>query len=177
MRKRIVLASLMATMALMLAGSLLAYADISCPMQGKANCSQNMKSKFQGVGKMHKQGKFAAKSPFAFLNLTQDQKKEMAEIRKSHREDIRPIQSKIMAKRAELKKLLTAQEPNRGKIKDTAREVSNLRGKMMEAKVDSLLKAREVLTPMQREKLANQLQKMDGKVCKSGKGCEGMKCQ
>jgi len=104
------------------------------------------------------------------LNLSEDQISKISDYRLQLKKEILPLRSELFQKRNELKLLITADNPNQGKIKNTLEAISKLRLKMQQKRVDQMLKIRSLLTADQKKKF--DLMILEGK---KGRGHGGPK--
>ncbi len=89
------------------------------------------------------------------LNLTADQNAKIEALRDANYKETRPLREKIFDKSVELRRLWLQANPDKDKITAIQKELRTLRNEM-EDKVTSLrFEMNKVLTPEQREKLAN----------------------
>lgn len=89
------------------------------------------------------------------LNLSRNQKAKMEELRIAHRKEIRPIREKMFDKSVELRRMWLQVDPNKDKIMALQKEVRELRDQLEDKDIAYNLEIRKVLTPQQREKLAD----------------------
>jgi YHS domain-containing protein/Spy/CpxP family protein refolding chaperone len=93
------------------------------------------------------------------LKLTDDQKARMDAIWTAFRERGEPIHADIKAKRAALRELLSAPQPDRARVKSAVDQLTGLYGRMAGVGVDKLLEAKKILTPEQNAILVDRLDK------------------
>ena len=84
-------------------------------------------------------------------NLTDEQKAQMKDIKKSGRESMKGQHEKIRSVREKLGSLKSAENPNLNDINKLIDEMHKLEAEMDKAKTASHLKALSVLTPEQRK--------------------------
>jgi Spy/CpxP family protein refolding chaperone len=89
------------------------------------------------------------------LNLTDNQKAKIETLQNDHFKAIKPVQEKIFDKSVELRKLWLQANPDKDKIFAAQRDLRNLRGQMEDRITSLRLDINNVLTPEQKEKLAN----------------------
>jgi Spy/CpxP family protein refolding chaperone len=87
----------------------------------------------------------------ARLNLTDDQKSRIADIRDRHERSAIPIQSDLRVASLDLRKLMRADRPDERAIHAQIDRISDLRGSLQKNRVSSMLEARSVLTPAQQK--------------------------
>ena len=106
-------------------------------------------------GKRHhgKAWKTEFRDRMAELNLSENQKERIAEVRESHQRERIQTQADLRLARLELRKLMRAEDPNQDAIDDQIDRMSSIRAEMMKSRVDQRLEVREILTPEQRNQL------------------------
>ncbi len=100
------------------------------------------------------------------LGLTEAQMDQIANLRLEMQKKALPIRSELVSKRNELKLLLTADQPDMGKIKAKLKEISELRVQMGTLWAQHLVKVRALLDDTQKKKFDSMIL--------SGKGMGGM---
>lgn len=98
-------------------------------------------------------GRDGRRSPYANLNLTEEQKSKIDAMRESLRKEMTPIRTDLIKKRMELDLLWMEDNPNGDKIKSKQKEIRELRGTLEEKYTDFRLNVNSVLTPEQRTEL------------------------
>ena len=93
------------------------------------------------------------RSPYANLDLTEEQKGKIDALRESQRKELTPIRTELIKKRMELNLLWMEDSPEADKIKAKQREIRDLRGKMEDNLTDFRLSVNSILTPEQRAEL------------------------
>ncbi|MEI6437155.1 MAG: Spy/CpxP family protein refolding chaperone [Candidatus Omnitrophota bacterium] len=93
------------------------------------------------------------------LGLTPEQKEKMAALRSGGEGKQKAAFQSIKAKKDELKALLDGPNPDEAKAKALAGEISALESTMMQARIDHIIKLRQILTPEQFKKLEEIRQK------------------
>lgn len=89
------------------------------------------------------------------LNLTDNQKAKIEALQNANAKATKPLREKIFDKSVELRRLWLQANPDKDKITAAQKELRNLR-EQMEDKVTALrLEIHKMLTPEQKEKLAN----------------------
>ncbi|OKH21192.1 hypothetical protein NIES593_16370 [Hydrococcus rivularis NIES-593] len=91
------------------------------------------------------------------LNLTNDQKQQIASIRQKYRGQIEPLQDNAQAAQEELFNMMVGTESEKA-IRTKRQEVVQLRQKLGDLRFESMMEMREVLTPEQRTQLLQMLQ-------------------
>jgi len=84
------------------------------------------------------------------LNLTDEQRKTMQEMRLKHQKELIPIQGKLKEKRLDLKAEMMADEPNQSKINSIVDEIGKLRTELQKKQIAHRLAIRNILTDEQR---------------------------
>lgn len=85
------------------------------------------------------------------LNLTEEQKNKMADLRLAHQKEILPLRTELQGKRADLRLLKTEANPNLNKIDQVIEQIEKIRTKMQKARVRHQLEIRKILTPEQQK--------------------------
>ncbi|MDQ7051351.1 MAG: Spy/CpxP family protein refolding chaperone [candidate division KSB1 bacterium] len=86
------------------------------------------------------------------LQLTDEQKAKMADLRLELQKEIAPLRAKLVALRTDLKLLLIEDNPNMRKIEARQSEISQVQEQISLARVRHQVKVRQMLTPEQRKK-------------------------
>lgn len=92
---------------------------------------------------------------FAALNLTEDQKNKITEIRQKYRQQMSQNQQSLRSAQQELSQMLSGSASD-SEIRSKHQEVSKLRQGLDDLNLQSMLEIRSVLTPEQRSQL-NQM--------------------
>lgn len=99
------------------------------------------------------------------LNLSRTQIKQLQTQEKLRSREMIQLRDQLQMKERELKAELAKAEPNREMIRNTTREIDQLRSKHLTAQVDSILAAKKVMNKEQLKELERiQLQSMLGKT-------------
>lgn len=85
------------------------------------------------------------------LNLTEEQRKTMQEMRLKHKKELIPIQGKLKEKQLDLKAEMMADEPNQSKINAIVDDIAKLRAELQKKKIAHRLAIRNILTDEQRK--------------------------
>lgn len=93
------------------------------------------------------------RSPYANMNLTEEQKGKIDAMRQSMQKELTPIRTDILKKRMELNLLWWEDSPEGDKIKAKQKEIRELREIMEDSLTDFRLSIKNILTPEQRAKL------------------------
>lgn len=118
MKKRIVMVSLVLTVALM------ATVASAGPWGGR----------FYGVGPM-------------VSNLTSEQSKEILALQQAHLEKIAPLQQELYAKKLELRRLWLEQNPDQAKINGLQKEIFDLVDEIQQASIQLRTEILKVINP------------------------------
>ena len=89
----------------------------------------------------------------AELNLSENQRERIAEVRESHQRERIQSQADLKLARLELRKLMRAEDPDQDAIDDQIDRMSSIRAEMMKSRVGQRLEVREILTPEQLNQL------------------------
>jgi len=103
------------------------------------------------------------------LKLTPEQIKLLEPIRKDFMDSTQSAREDIKAKMKQMLDLLAADQPDAAAIKDLASQMEPSRTAIRESAIDHIISALEVLTPDQRAKVKDWVQKNPGM-------CMGMAC-
>ncbi len=98
-------------------------------------------------------GREGRRSPYANLDLTEEQKGKIDAMRESLQKEMAPIRTELIKKRMELNLLWMEDRPEADKIKAKQLEIRDLRGKMEDKLTDFRLSLNSILTPEQRAEL------------------------
>ncbi|UCE08207.1 MAG: periplasmic heavy metal sensor, partial [bacterium] len=85
------------------------------------------------------------------LNLTDEQKSKIADLRLAHQKEILPLQTELQGKMAELSLLKTEDKADLKKIDQLIEQAEKTRTKIQKAKVRHQLEVRKILTPEQQK--------------------------
>ncbi|MDZ7263889.1 MAG: Spy/CpxP family protein refolding chaperone [candidate division KSB1 bacterium] len=110
----------------------------------------------------------AAGTPFAALNLTDDQKTKLEDLRLAHQKEMLPLRTELQSKMASLRLLQTEEKPDLKKIDQLIDDTQVIRSKMQKARVRHHLEIRKLLTPEQQKKFDSRMLMAPGK---HGMGC------
>ncbi|MCM8832060.1 MAG: periplasmic heavy metal sensor [Candidatus Omnitrophica bacterium] len=96
------------------------------------------------------------------LNLTQEQKEKLEQLRTQNRQNISEIQKQLKDKREELRLELDKDQLDEAKIKDIATQIKQLQAKILDLRINNIIELRKTLTPQQhtifREKIREKRQ-------------------
>jgi Spy/CpxP family protein refolding chaperone len=98
-------------------------------------------------------GRDGRRSPFANLNLTEEQQGKIDAMRESLQKEMTPIRTDMIKKRMELNLLWMEDSPEGDKIKAKQKEIRELKGTMEDRLTDFRLSVNSILTPEQRAEL------------------------
>ena len=93
------------------------------------------------------------RSPYANLNLTEEQKGKIDAMRESLQKEITPIRTDLIKKRMELDLLWMEDSPEADRIKAKQREIRDLKGNLEDRLTDHRLSFISIQTPEQRAEL------------------------
>jgi Spy/CpxP family protein refolding chaperone len=97
------------------------------------------------------------------LNLTDEQKNRLADIRDRHERTVIPIQGELRLASLDLRKLMRADRPDSRAINAQIDKLAGLRASMQKSRVAGMLEARAVLTPAQQKLLREHRGAMMGR--------------
>jgi Spy/CpxP family protein refolding chaperone len=106
------------------------------------------------------------------LNLTEDQKSKLADIRDRQTRAAIPIEADLRIAGLDLRKLMRAERPDQSAIDAQIDRVAGLRARLQKSHVASMLEARSVLTPAQQKLLREH---RGGKMGRGMRGGPGMR--
>ena len=86
------------------------------------------------------------------LELTDEQAEQLRKINVDTRKTTVRKRADLQVSRIELTELLRSDDPPRAQVEQKVREITQLQGDLMQARVDALLSAKAVLTPEQQQK-------------------------
>ena len=101
---------------------------------------------------MHKAGRLQDR-----LNLTDEQKAKMADLRLAHQKKMLPFRSELQSKRMEIQLLKTTDAPDEKKIEKAVDEMGKIRTEMHKARIQHQLEVRKMLTPEQQKIYDSQM--------------------
>ena len=94
------------------------------------------------------------------LNLSQQQETQVKELQKSDREKAKEYRLNLTGKRKELISALDEPKTDMAKVKALTAELKNISGSMIDQRVNSALKMKEILTPEQYRKFSDTIKAM-----------------
>ncbi len=103
------------------------------------------------------------------LNLTPEQTKKVADLRKERFKDAAPLMEKMFGKRNEMRLLWSEPTPNQEKIAAVQKEMRDLKGELQAKGTSARIEFLKMLTPEQRAKLDAGLA---GPGSRRGGGCQ-----
>ena len=83
------------------------------------------------------------------LNLTPEQEKQLNEYKEQAKTDFKAATTQLRAKKDQLRDQLNAAQVDEAAVRQTADEIKALQNKMVDHRIDSLLRMKKVLTPEQ----------------------------
>jgi Spy/CpxP family protein refolding chaperone len=107
------------------------------------------------------------------LNLSDDQRKRLADIRDKRQREVIPIESNLKIAGLDFRKLVRADHPDTRAINAQIDRIASLRASMQKSRVAGMLEARSVLTPEQQQMLRDRV----GGMRMHGPGRHGMRGQ
>lgn len=99
------------------------------------------------------------------MKLSEDQRKKMKEIHLRTQKEITPLKNQVGEKKARLKTLTSADQPDMNEINKTIDEMSALKAEMQKKRLASRMEIRALLTEEQRL----QFDAREGRMRKAGK--------
>jgi Spy/CpxP family protein refolding chaperone len=104
------------------------------------------------------------------LNLTPEQRQRINSIRSQNRDQMRSLVTELRQARQRFSELLSSNASD-SEIRQQRQRVESLSQRLRDARFDSMLQVRSVLTPQQRQELAQQMEQRRERWGKrSGKG-------
>ncbi len=91
------------------------------------------------------------------LDLTPKQQSQINQQRESQREEQEKLRIKLQAAMEALKEELGKYDVDRPKVDRLVSEITELRGKMMQERINGILAMKQVLTPEQQDKLKEEI--------------------
>lgn len=138
----------------------------------------------KGAGRQHpgmrmQQGIHQQSKPGEYLNLTEDQQKQMQQLREAHQKEAKPLFNQLRENRAHYKTLLSADKPDMKAIDKSIDEFTSLQNKIQKSGVQFRMDVRNILTDEQKQKIEdkkfrfNRAQKRGGGFYGHGRGMKG----
>ncbi|MCX7995477.1 MAG: periplasmic heavy metal sensor [candidate division WOR-3 bacterium] len=87
------------------------------------------------------------------IDLSEQQKETIENIKFDTRKNVIPIKSQIELKRIELQKEMKSENPNKDRILKLSQEIHELEWQIKKLKIEERLKIHSILTPEQRAKM------------------------
>lgn len=106
------------------------------------------------------------------LNLTPDQKQRIQSIRQRYKDPLKQRRAALRQARQELRSLM-AGNASQNQIQDKFRQVQSLQQQLAEVQFNSMSEIREILTPEQRQRLAQIMQDRPQGGNRAGRGNRG----
>ena len=103
-------------------------------------------------GMNHGMMKMPGGGPMGMLDLSEEQKAKMQDLRLAHQKEVIPIQSELQKQAASMKLEITADKFNESKVKSIQNEISKLRSELQMKMVLHQRAVRDLLTPEQKKK-------------------------
>ncbi|MDZ7331292.1 MAG: Spy/CpxP family protein refolding chaperone [candidate division KSB1 bacterium] len=106
------------------------------------------------------------------LNLTDEQKNKVAELRLAFQKELLPLRTELQSKAAELQLLETEATPNLNQIDRLIDQIEQIRTKIHKARVRHQMAIRNILSPEQQKVWDSQMLRLSGR----GKVGERLNC-
>ncbi len=85
------------------------------------------------------------------LNLTDEQKSKMADLRLAFQKEILPLRTELQGKMSEIRLLKTEDQPNINKIDNLIEQAEKIRTKIQKSQARHQIEVRKILTPEQQK--------------------------
>jgi Spy/CpxP family protein refolding chaperone len=92
------------------------------------------------------------------IKLTEDQKRQVEEIRKGFLPEVALVRQALRRKRLELSDLLFAERPDRNAIEAKSMDISTLQRELEKKVIDHILQEKELLSPEQKKQFLQVIQ-------------------
>jgi Spy/CpxP family protein refolding chaperone len=122
----------------------------------------------QPRGPMFDQGRGEAGGPMPGLNLTDEQKDKMADLRVKHLKEVEPVQADLQKQHSALRLEMTAEKFNEARVKSIQSEIAKLQSDLGWKRVAHQRAVRDMLTPEQQKRF-------DARILAGGPGLHGMR--
>lgn len=86
-----------------------------------------------------------------WLNLSDEQKSKMADLRLAHQKEMLPLRTELQGKMTEISLLKTEDQPNINKIDQLIEQAEKIRTKIQKLQARHQLDIRKILTPVQQK--------------------------
>jgi Spy/CpxP family protein refolding chaperone len=96
------------------------------------------------------------------LNLTAQQEQQIRELQKSNFERSKQLRAELRDKRNALGEELNKQSSDMSKVKALAADIKDIEGRLIDQRVESVIKMKEILTPEQYQKFQNTMNEKRG---------------
>lgn len=103
------------------------------------------------------------------LNLTEEQKKALADNKAKNRETRQALRAEIKEKMDTMRVELQKAELNMERINQIQGEIKSIAGQLMDTRLQGILEARKILTPEQFKQFAEKLEKGKERMSKEGR--------
>jgi Spy/CpxP family protein refolding chaperone len=107
------------------------------------------------------------------LGLSDEQAGRLRQVMVEAEKSALKTRADLGVRQIELRELLRADQPDRGAVTKKVQEISELRGQMMQQRIDSLLASKAILTPEQQQKIRAFMQRRAGERFRTGEGFGG----
>ena len=88
------------------------------------------------------------------LNLSPQQQQQLSAIRQKYRGQMEPLRQQLRANQNELRQLMASDSANAASIRAKHDQIASLRQQLDQLRFESMLESREILSPEQRQQLA-----------------------
>lgn len=132
--------------------AVLLVAAAAAPAMAAPASEPGIDSEFEKCVVRHFQKRF-----FNRIDASDDQRDKLAALISRRMDESRPLRGQIRAKVLELNELMAGDSAPEEAIIAKAHEVRDLRMKLMDERLGSVLEARKVLTPAQRKQIAGRI--------------------
>jgi Spy/CpxP family protein refolding chaperone len=88
------------------------------------------------------------------LNLSPQQQQQLSAIRQKYRGQMEPLRQQLRANQDELRRLMASDSANAANIRAKHDQIAGLRQQLDQLRFESMLESREILSPEQRQQLA-----------------------
>lgn len=91
------------------------------------------------------------------LNLSPQQQQQLSAIRQKYKGQMEPIRQQLRTNQDELRRLMASDTANAASIRAKHDQITGLRQQLNQLRFESMLESREILSPEQRQQLAQQM--------------------
>lgn len=111
----------------------------------------------QPRGPMFGQGKGEGRGPVMGLNLTDEQKDKMSDLRVKHLKEVEPVQADLQKQHSALRLEMTAEKFNESRVKSIQSEIAKLQSDLGWKRASHQRAVRDMLTPEQQKKFDTRI--------------------